>query len=165
MDSITVRGAQEFDLEHIIAIEAACFPPEEAASLHALTARFSTYGEHFLVADVDGKPIGFINGCATNSPVIYDDMFHDTSCHEPTGQNLTIFGLDVHPDYRRRGIAGMLLKHFIAEARKAGKRNVILTCKHGLVRYYETFGFRNDGKSLSSHGGAQWFDMTLPLVQ
>ena len=55
------------------------------------------------------------------------------------------------------------MKHFVQTAKKLGKKKVILTCKERLIRYYECFGYVNDGISKSSDGGAQWFDMTLGL--
>lgn len=37
--------------------------------------RIAAFPESFLVAEVDGTLIGYINGCATDSPVIYDELF------------------------------------------------------------------------------------------
>ena len=37
----------------------------------------------------------------------------------------------------------------------------LITCKDRLVHYYEKFGFVNEGKSASVHGGAVWYDMRL----
>ena len=125
--------------------------------------RIATFPDSFFVAETMGRIIGFINGCVTNSPVIYDEMFHDSRHHIPTGENVSIFGLDVLPEYRKQGIAAKLMNHYIQVARNSGRKKVILTCKERLVPYYESFGYVNDGLSSSTHGGAQWFDMTLTL--
>ena len=53
---------------------------------------------------------------------------------------------------------------FIAKARQAGKRRVVLTCKEKLIHYYERFGFSNCGVSQSVHGGAVWYDMECILA-
>ena len=90
-------------------------------------------------------------------------MFSSTQHHNPAGKNLTVFGLDVLPDYRRQGIAALLMQHFIQTGKEAGRENLVLTCKDRLVHYYESFGYVNQGLSKSTHGGAQWFDMTLAL--
>jgi len=163
MQKLKVRGVRPDDLESITAIEAVCFPAAEAASRDSFKERIAAFPESFLVAEVDGMLVGHINGCATDSPVIYDELFHSTAHHSQNGENLTIFGLAVIPEFRKQGVASQLMKHFVQTAKKLGKKNVILTCKERLIGYYECFGYVNNGISKSSHGGAQWFDMTLTL--
>ncbi len=163
MSNIKIRTVQPDDLDHIAEIEAICFPPAEAASRQSFQARIAAFPESFLVAESAGSMIGFINGCATNSPVIYDAMFHHTQHHIPTGKHLAVFGLDVLPEYRQQGIAAQLMNAFIDLAKTTGRSQVILTCKAGLLDYYQTFGFTSSGVSGSTHGGSQWFDMTLVL--
>ena len=53
------------------------------------------------------------------------------------------------------------MEHMIRSARYAGRKGVILTCKDRLVHYYETFGFRSEGVSDSTHGGVVWYAMRL----
>lgn len=159
----TIREACLTDLERITEIEAICFPAAEAAPKESFQERIAAFPESFLVGEIDGIMVGFINGCATNSPVIYDELFHSTQGHIADGKNLSVFGLDVIPEYQKQGIAAKLMKQFIEVAKSKGKENVILTCKDKLVHYYEYFGFKNDGISNSQHGGAKWFDMTLVL--
>lgn len=161
MSEIIIRNVRPEDLDRIAEIEAACFPPAEAASRQSFKARIAAFPESFLVAETNGTLIGFVNGCATNSPVIYDEMFHSTQHHVPNGKNLSVFGLDVIPEYRKQGIGAQLMRHFIQVAKDTGRQSVILTCKDRLVHYYESFGYKNNGISQSTHGGAQWFDMTL----
>ena len=72
-----------------------------------------------------------------------------------------LLGLDVLPAYRGRGYAAQLMQALIADARAAGRRGCILTCKEHLLHYYEKFGYRSLGISDSQHGGAQWYDMVL----
>lgn len=163
MIEVTIRGVQPDDLNRITEIEAICFPRTEAATQESFSERIAAFPEYFLVAEADGILIGFINGCATNSSVIYDELFYSTRHHIPDGKNLTVFGLDVIPGYRRQGIAAQLMQHFIQTAKNTGRRNVILTCKDSLVHYYESFGYVNNGISESTHGGSQWFNMTLVL--
>ena len=160
---IILRNVRKEDLDQVAAIEAACFLPKEAASRQSLRERIRTFPDCFLVAETDGRLIGFINGCATNSPVIHDELFHNTKHHLPAGANLSVFGLAVLPEYRNKGIAAQLMNRFIELAKTSGRQALILTCKDRLVHYYETFGYVNNGLSGSTHGGAQWFDMTLAL--
>jgi ribosomal protein S18 acetylase RimI-like enzyme len=163
MPKAIIRAVHAEDLDRIAEIEAACFPAAEAATRESFKRRIATFPDCFFVAETSGKIIGFINGCITNSPVIYDEMFHDSRHHIPDGENLSVFGLDVLPEHRKQGIAAELMNHFIQVAKNGGRKKVILTCKYQLVSYYESFGYVNDGLSSSTHGGAQWFDMTLTL--
>ncbi|MHC1719852.1 MAG: GNAT family N-acetyltransferase [Clostridiaceae bacterium] len=163
MDRLIIRKVSMGDLDRIAEIEGECFPPSEAASKESMKERILAFTDSFFVAEMDGIIVGFIDGCATNSPVIYDEMYHDTREHLPNGKNLAVFGLDVIPGYQRQGIAAKLMRHFIEAAGKAGREAVILTCKEKLVHYYEYFGFKNCGISGSTHGGVQWYDMTLTL--
>ena len=165
MVEVIIRRVKPEDLDGIAEIEAICFPSAEAASRKSFQSRFAAFPEYFVVAEAKtaGKLIGIINGCVTNSPVIYDELFYDTSHHIPEGQNLTVFGLDVIPGYRRQGIAAQLMKHFIQLGKESNRKNVLLTCKEELVHYYESFGYVNQGQSQSNHGGAIWYDMILAL--
>ncbi len=163
MNQLILRQVRAEDLPRIADIEAQCFPAAEAASLETFIERFAVFPEHFYAAELDGQIIGFINGCVTSSPVIFDGLFHDAALHEPEGPNVTVFGIDVAPEYQRRGIAAELIRHFIAQAEKEGRKAVILTCKDHLVHYYASFGFTSSGVSESTHGGAIWYDMTLEL--
>ena len=55
------------------------------------------------------------------------------------------------------------MKHMISLSKKRKKKGIILTCKDYLIKYYEKFGFENQGVSASSHGGAKWNNMFLNL--
>ena len=72
-----------------------------------------------------------------------------------------IFGVNTIPAYRRRGLAGLLLKRAIADAREQGRKGLVLTCKDHLVSYYAGFGFENEGISMSVHGNVVWYQMRL----
>ena len=158
--NVIIRNVKKTDLEAVVEIEKQCFPEAEAAEKSSIEERMATFPENFFVAEVENKMVGFINGCTTNSPVIYDEMFHDASHHIPSGEIVAVFGLDVIEAYRRKGIASDLMKTFIENARNHGKKAVILTCKAHLLSYYEGFGFVNNGVSKSTHGGSVWYDMT-----
>lgn len=83
-----VRAAELADLSKIVEIEGLCFPEETAfpPGMFAYLIRYATT----LVALEDGLMAGFIIGFASGG----------------TG---FIYTLDVHPDYRRRGIGSMLV--------------------------------------------------------
>lgn len=159
-----IRNVRMTDVEKIVCIEEKCFPPSEAASSDSILNRIVTFPENFFVAEYDGELVGFINGCTTASPVIYDDMFHDTKHHVPNAEYIAVFGLDVLHEYRGKGIAASLMNRFVEHGRSKAKKAVILTCKEYLISYYSRFGFCNMGVSKSTHGGEVWYDMVCDLM-
>jgi len=158
---ITIRQAITEDLDSVSKVESICFPVAEAATRESLEQRINAFLKSFFVAEIDGKIIGFINGCIINGTVIYDELYENSALHVPDGDYQTIFGLDVIPDYRNHGIAAQLMNHMIEVSRLAGRKGAILTCKDKLIHYYEKFGYVNKGISKSEHGGAEWYDMIL----
>ncbi len=158
---MNIRTASMADLDELTAIEAACFPPAEAAGRDSLAARLREYPNHFWVLEEDGKIVSFVNGMVTDEPLLRDEMYDDASLHKERGDWQMIFGVDTLPEYRRRGLAGILLRQAAADARAQGRKGCVLTCKDRLVPYYEKFGYRNLGVSGSVHGGVVWYDMRL----
>lgn len=156
-----IRQALIEDLEAVARVEEICFPEAEAATRESLQQRIKAFSKSFFIAEIEGEIIGFINGCVTNEATIYDELYKDCSLHIPNGRYQTIFGLDVIPGYRNQGIAAELMNHMIKVSKEEGRRGIILTCKEGLIHYYERFGYVNKGVSKSVHGGAKWYDMIL----
>lgn len=161
MDDIIIRKAKAEEGPVLAQIEKECFPAAEAADEVSICGRLKTFPDKFFVAEQKGKVIGFINGAVTDKAYLPDEMYHDNSLHLPNGAYQTVFGLDVLPEYRCRGVAAKLLETMISAAKEEGKKGVVLTCKDRLVHYYEKFGFVCHGKADSTHGGASWNDMQL----
>lgn len=158
---ILIRQVRKEDIDAVTQVEAVCFPAAEAARRDAFVQRIETFPKSFFVAEKDGRIVGFINGCVTDSRTISDEMFEDVGLHQPSGAYQSIFGLDVAPEYQHHGLASRLMEYMIGEARRQGRRGLILTCKDRLIGFYEKFGYRELGLSKSVHGGAVWYDMIL----
>lgn len=156
-----IRLAAMEDLAAIAAVEKVCFPPTEAAAEKTFQKRLEVFAEHFWLLIDEGKVVAVINGMVTDIPRLSDEMFEDASMHDEKGVWQMIFGVETIPEYRNRGCAGMLMKRVIRDARLQGRRGLVLTCKEGLIPFYERFGFENEGVSASVHGGAVWYDMRL----
>lgn len=156
-----IRNATINDLSAIAEIEAVCFPAAEAASEMAFKERLQYYADCFWLLYVNENFIGFIDGMRTDEADLSDFMYENASLHKPQGRWQMIFGLNVLPQYRCKGYAGLLIKHIVAEARKNGCEGVVLTCKERLLHYYEKFGFVNEGVSASVHGNVVWYQMRL----
>ena len=157
------RNATIQDLDVVSEIELKCFPLEEAATREAFEYRIQTFPTSFILAMLEDKVVGHVNGCCTDLPLICDELFEKDGGHNPNGKNQMIFGLAVLPEYQRKGIAEKLMKSIILSAKSEGRESVVLTCKNQLVHYYEKFGFKSLGISESTHGGAVWYDMICKL--
>lgn len=161
----TIRNAKLTDLDRIQQIEIGCFPKEEAASRKALKERIEHFSEGFIVLEVDGHIVGFINGIAISTEKIEDVMFEKTGMyHNMDNKNLAIFGVDVDTQYQGMGYSKLLMNAYINRAKENGRYKIILTCKEHLLDYYKSFGYILEGESKSSHGGAMWYDMSLVVA-
>ena len=134
----------------------------EAAPEASFRARLKTYPESFWVmTDEADRPVAMVNGMCTDTPDLHDEMYENAALHREDGAWQMIFGVNTLPRYRRQGCAARVMERVIADARAQGRKGCVLTCKDQLIRYYETFGFRNEGVSASTHGGVVWYDMRL----
>ena len=157
-----IRQATAADIPAVTALEQTCFPPAEAASQEALAYRLSAFPERFFVAEEAGKIVAMVNGCRSYQDTITDDLFLPGG-HAPKGSNQMIFGLATAPEYQGRGIATALMTHLRQVCQADGMKKIVLTCKAEKITFYEKLGYVNHGCSASTHGGAIWYDMVLPL--
>lgn len=155
------RTAQLSDLDRVTEIEYICFPAEQAATRAAFEQRIKTFPSHFILLEHEGTPIGFVNGAVLDARYIEDEMYEHTDSHNEQGAYQSVYGLDVLPEYRGRGLAHKLMAQLIDQAKKEGRRGVTLTCLDEKIGFYETMGFKNEGVSDSSHGGVVWNNMIL----
>lgn len=158
---MTIQKATAADIASITAVEAACFPPAEAATGEDFQKRLSVYPDHFWLLFDEGKLISFVDGFVTDEADLRDEMYENASLHNENGAWQMIFGVNTLPEYRRQGCAGRLLVQVIEDARKQGRKGLVLTCKEQLIRYYAKFGFVNEGISQSVHGNVVWYQMRL----
>ena len=150
------------DLDAISEVESECFPAAEAATKEEFRERLESYADHFLLMFDGEKLAAFIDGFVTDEPDLTDQMYENAAMHSESGKWQMIFGVNTLPEYRRRGLAGTLIREMIAEAKRQGRDGLVLTCKDRLVHYYAKFGFLNEGVSgKSTHGGAVWNQMRL----
>ena len=144
---LRIRTATMDDLEMIAAVEAECFPAAEAATREEFAKRLQHYSDHFWLMFEGEKLIAFVDGFA--------------ELHNEYGAWQMIFGVNTIPACRRHGYAGELICRAIQDAKKQGRKGLVLTCKDRLVPYYAKFGFVNEGVSDSAHGNVVWNQMRL----
>jgi ribosomal protein S18 acetylase RimI-like enzyme len=112
--SIDVRPVRRGDLEQIIAIDATVTGLEKRGYWRSVYRRYGDAekaGRKFLVADVDGRVVGFVIG------EVRDWEFGSPPCG-------WVFAIDVRPDARLSGIGARLLKALCASFRRAGVRKL-----------------------------------------
>lgn len=158
-DIMEIRTATIADLAQIAAVEAECFPAAEAATKEEFAERIKYYGNHFWLMFEGEKLIAFVDGFVTDKPDLTDEMYERAEMHNENGAWQMIFGVNTIPAYRKHGYAGQLLQWAIEDARKQGRKGLVLTCKEKLIAYYAKFGFVNEGISESVHGNVIWYQM------
>lgn len=106
--------------------------------------------------------VSFVDGFVTNETDLTDEMYEKAELHNEGGEWQMIFGVNTIPEYRKRGLAGELIKRAISDAENQGRKGLVLTCKDALIPYYSKFGFINEGISdKSTHGNVAWNQMRL----
>ena len=157
-----IRTANMEDLDAVASVEALCFPPAEAATKEAFAQRLQYYADHFWLMFEGNRLVSFVDGFVTDQEDLEDEMYERASLHDETGAWQMTFGVNTIPDCRRKGYAGLLIQRAIDDARKQGRKGLVLTCKPKLVSYYGRFGFVDEGVSEKSvHGKAVWHQMRL----
>ena len=158
---MTIRHAAMEDLKAVTELEAKCFPAAEAAGRAAFCDRLASFPDYFWLLYEDEKLVSMINGMATDEEHLTDAMYEHADMHSKDGAWQMIFGVNTIPSCRHQGYAGRLLQQAIADAKKQGRKGLVLTCKDALIPYYAKFGFVNEGVSESVHGNVVWYQMRL----
>ena len=158
-----IRTATIDDLTAIAQVEAACFPPAEAATADEFKDRLDHYANHFWLMFDNDKLIAFVDGFCTDNPNLTDEMYAKADMHNESGAWQMIFGVNTLPEYRNKGYAAELINEAIKDTTKQGREGLVLTCKDKLIPYYSKFGFVNEGISESVHGNVTWYQMRLTL--
>ena len=159
---MNIRNGRISDVDELTAIEAECFPMAEAAERKAFEERLEYYSDHFwILEDDNGKIISFVNGMVTNEEHLTDEMYEKAFMHNENGVWQMIFGVNTLPKYRKNGYAETVLRRVIDDAKKQGRKGLVLTCKEKLIHFYGKLGFVDEGVSDSEHGGVVWHEMRL----
>ena len=156
-----IRTADLSDLKEIARVEAACFPAAEAATEEEFEKRLTFYKDHFWLMFNEAHLVAFVDGMVSNQKDLTDEMYEKGEMHNENGAWQMIFGVNTIPSCRKKGYAGELIKAAIEDARKQGRKGLVLTCKDKLIHYYAKFGFVNEGVSPSVHGNVVWYQMRL----
>lgn len=156
-----IRTAVPADVDAVTALEAACFPPAEAAPRASMATRLAAFPHTFWLLWEGEELLAMVNGMTARERDLTDEMYAEDQLYDPQGPWLMIFGVASRPDCRGKGYPSQLMERAIQQAKAQGRAGLVLTCKERLLPYYARFGFVNEGVSSSAHGGAVWYQMRL----
>lgn len=157
------RSACPVDADRCFEIEISAYEGNEAATKAKILKRIETYPQGFLILEVDGEIVGFINcGCA-HEVEMSDEDFKELIGHDPTAPNVVILSVVVDPTQQGKGYSRALMGEFVERMRRMGKATIHLMCKEHHVPLYEKFGYRYVKPSPSGHGGMAWHEMSMTL--
>lgn len=156
-----IKRATMKDLEQIADVEKECFPAAEAATKEDFKKRLHYYKDYFWLMFEGENLIAFVDGMVTNQKDLTDEMYKKAEMHDIHGDWQMIFGVNTRPEYRKKGYASILIQEAIQDAKKQGRKGLVLTCKDKLIPFYQKFGFINEGISKSVHGNIVWNQMRL----
>lgn len=163
MSTPTFRQAVPSDADRCFEIEISAYEGDEAATREKIATRIKQYPQGFLVMELDGRTIGFINGGCAHNVVMSDEAFKELVGHDPAAPNVVIMSVVIDPAYQGRGYASLMMKTFVSRMASMGKKTIHLMCKERHVALYERFGFRYARPSSSDHGGMAWHEMDMAL--
>lgn len=157
------RNAQPADADRCFEIESTAYEGDEAATRAKIYKRIEIYPEGFLILEVDGRIIGFINcGCA-HEIEMSDEDFKELIGHDPDAPNVVIMSVVVDPTEQGKGYSRSLMDEFVKRMQQMGKATIHLMCKEHHVPLYEKLGYGYLRPSASDHGGMVWHEMSKGL--
>jgi ribosomal-protein-alanine N-acetyltransferase len=124
-DIIRVRNAKPYDMNTVLDIEKFCFPDPYPMSL--LSRLYFTHPEGFLVAEVDGKVVGYLIGTLR------------------WGASGHVMAIGVYPEYRKRGVGTALMVQILDILRMSGARSARLEVRksnNAAQLFYQKLGFK-----------------------
>ncbi|KFA54542.1 hypothetical protein S40293_08063 [Stachybotrys chartarum IBT 40293] len=161
--STYIRQLTIQDLEECHSVEAAAFPPAEAATWEKIAT--STSAGDQLLAHIIATRSG--NSTVKDEDMAYPQDWRSSSTvdqsigHQPGGRTITLHSLAVLPRRQRSGLGKALMTAYIKHFQSSGTvdRISILTYER-LVPYYKGLGFKHLGRSESEYAGIAWHDLT-----
>ena len=159
----TFRQATASDTDRCFQIETCAYEGDEAATREKIATRIAQYPQGFLVMELAGEIVGFINGGCAYEVVLADEAFKELVGHDAQAPHVVIMSVAVDPAHQGKGYATLMMRSFVQQMRGLGKRSIHLMCKQRHVALYERLGYRYVRPSDSDHGGMAWHEMVMDL--
>lgn len=154
-----IRHARKEDWADVVRIEQDNFSPEEAATPEAILERLETICDTFLIAEIDGKVAGYIEGPVIDKRYLTDELFHKVTPNASGGGFIAVTSLSVSKEFKGQGVGTALIAALKDLAIAQKRQGISLTCHDYLIAYYEMNGFTDEGESESNHGGSSWYNL------
>ena len=165
MSSPLFRNAVPADAPRCFQIESSAYEGDEAATFEKIALRIDQYPTGFLIMEIDGETVGFINSGCAHDVVMSDDAFKELVGHDPAAPNVVIMSVVLDPAYQGKGLSTLLMQTFVAQMRALGKETIHLMCKERYVPLYAKMGYAYVKPSASDHGGMAWHEMVMELSE
>lgn len=163
MSTPTFRNATLPDTDRCYQIEISAYEGDEAATREKIATRIGQYPEGFLILELDGAVVGFINSGCAHEVVMSDEAFKELVGHDAEAPNVVIMSVVIDPAYQGKGLSSLLMRTFVQRMREKGKATIHLMCKERHVELYRRMGYRYVQPSSSDHGGMAWHEMVMDL--
>lgn len=154
-----IRHARKEDWANVVRIEQDNFSPEEAATPEAILERLETICDTFLIAEIDGKVAGYIEGPVIDKRYLTGDLFHKVTPNASEGGFIAVTSLSISKEFKGQGVGTALIAALKDLAIAQKRQGISLTCHDYLIAYYEMNGFTDEGESESNHGGSSWYNL------
>jgi uncharacterized protein YciI/ribosomal protein S18 acetylase RimI-like enzyme len=177
LSRILYRTPTPQDIRRCHEIEAASYPPDEAASLERLQYRQKHAEKYFqlctIPATIPGEEtiVGFV--CSTRCTSFTEDSM---STHNPKGRLLAVHSVVVEERFRNCGIAKAMLRHYIQSIQEQQQHpqqystiedddktsfieSIVLLAKSHLLGFYVQCGFQVKRPSPIVHGKELWYEL------
>jgi diaminopropionate ammonia-lyase family len=161
--ALTFRQAVPEDAARCFQIESTAYEGDEAATLWKISKRIAEYPRGFLIMELQGRIVGFINSGCAHAVVMSDESFKELVGHDPSAPNVVIMSVVIEPACQGRGYASVMMRTFVEQMRQAGKKTIHLMCKDRHVALYERQGYGYVRPSSSDHGGMAWHEMVMAI--
>lgn len=163
MTILTFRSATAKDIHRCYEIESRAYEGDEAATEQKIALRIAQYPQGFLVMELSGEIIGFINSGCAHEVVMSDEEFKQLVGHDPLATNVVIMSVVITPEHQGKGYASILMQTFINQMKSMGKKTIHLMCKERHIQLYRHYGYCYIKPSESDHGGMSWHEMVMFL--
>ncbi len=156
-----IRQARLDDLDRIVEIELENFSVWEAIPRSVFEAHLRKIQTSFLVAEDEGRVIGYVEGPVGPQRYLQDQSFtEDIEDHSNLpGGYISVTCLSIAKEAQALGVGKKLLTALKEIALENKREGISLTCHDYLIAYYEKHGFVNEGLSQSTFAGETWYDM------
>lgn len=135
LSEVEIVNLEEWMADELERIELACFPmanPADLLSADDIRAYARTFPEGYFVAMVEGRPVGmgagiFLDFDFDHPQHTITEITGEGQCgnHDPNGDWYYGTDMTVLPEYRGRGIGGLLYDRRKALVKAANKRGII----------------------------------------